>query len=694
MEKKTQVCWLQLSDLHIFYSTEWEIMLKSYEDLAKVFKPDFVVVTGDFCHKIHNRTYDDALKFLNKLAEIFSTPKNNFFFVPGNHDASSFKMRKEIITTIDAGIDDHPDIYLEYNKQLQKAFKEYNKFVENFYENALSEDDERVKNPSGVYCIPWQNKINIVTLNTALVSSGKPAGREIVDIQGLSQLEIQIDKSKPTLVLAHHSPNALVQSQRIQLERLLAMMNVRAYLCGDEHKLERQVANKFDIGNQIVGIICGKSVVEPKDVYSDVCIIGYTWKGNRTNVEVFKWLNRDSETPYQLIKSDTWYHHVDKPFSFKMMEGDPPAINVTEKIEDAWNKFLVVYKEEDRLINQKLGQKQVKNKSDNFEPFSSEKIMRSLVMIGIPFPAVAEITRMTIDMLTDLIPANISKWELDTKMIRLKVLEAIRSLDGAQWATDEIGSWCTKYIRRYGHNNRVVELCNIPGELNDGKAVNGANYKFIKEVFLPDLFQAICPSFDMNTISKTQIRSLADEIISFINGCDVYMIDYTILKQMVQEIVTKPPHPWIINDEQRKTIIAYDRHAVESNLEEIARCEANDLKIPHAVFVELLHHISAMMLDRYFSFCGCSDLDAFSILIQHFRKMIDYRFDTDNWDLRLDNKEIKRLSDDFSTHGVSISDYYSKLRAINPQKVSITDTRNYVAAIKDFATESLSIISH
>ena len=71
MENKKRIRWLQLSDLHIFYSTKWNIMIKSYEELAKVFSPDFIVVTGDFRHIKRNKSYDQALTFLNKLSEIF-----------------------------------------------------------------------------------------------------------------------------------------------------------------------------------------------------------------------------------------------------------------------------------------------------------------------------------------------------------------------------------------------------------------------------------------------------------------------------------------------------------------------------------------------------------------------------------------------------------------------------------------------
>ena len=690
MGKRDKICWLQLSDLHIFYSSEWDIMLRSYEELSEVFKPNFILVTGDFCHIIKNKSYDAALRFLNKLSEIFKLSKKDFFFVPGNHDARDFKHRYEIITTIKSKVETDPNVYKKY--QLLGAFKKYDKFVRNFYGDSLENDDPRYKAPSEVYLKVWEDKVNILALNTALISNGEEKRREIIDLQALGQIVSKIDKKKPTIVIAHHSPESLTNSHRTQLERFLSMINTRVYLCGDEHKLGRSVTNKFDINSQILGIICGKSAVDIQDNYSDVCVIGYTWEGNNVNVDVFKWYREHTDTPYQFIKSDKWHHHIDKPFSFKMADSNIPVPSITDRLEEVWDEFLTVFEYEDSIINQRLHLNKIKNKAGNLEQFKSEKIMRSLIMIGIPFPAVSEITKNAIDEILKMIISNEFSGELDTKTIRMTVLEAIRSLEDTKWSVDEVGNWCTKYIRRYGHNNRIIQICNIPKELNSGKSINDANYKFVKEVCIPDLFRSICPTLDIRQITSSQKSSIAEEIISFINGCDLYIIDYNILKAMVREIATKPPHPWLITRQQRDYIIEYDRSAVNSNLLEIAKHENDKTNIPYAIFIELLHHTSAMILDRYFNFLGCEDLDSFTLLSQYIKKMIDSRFDFTHWDLMLDNEEMKILTDDFVLNSISISDYYAKISAINPKSQKMSNDKYYVTLIKDFANESLRIL--
>ena len=698
MRENKPVRWLQLSDLHIYLSTEWNIMIDSYKELAKVFHPDFIVVTGDFCHLKHNKTYKDALSFLNALVKIFSVDKKDFFLVPGNHDTGSFPFRDEIITTIKTEIEDNPDVYLNYcspkcepTANLHNAFTKYNEFIRAFYEDSIS--DERVNAPSDVYSILWRNKLNIVSLNTALISNGNAERYEIVDVQRLSQLVDNIPKNLPTIVLAHNDIHALVKSHQLQLERLLTMINTRAYLCGDAHKISRTIANKYDINHQIPCIVCGKSASETGDHYSDVCVIGYTWEGNETKVEVYKWLNNTAETPYQFIRSDMWLHNIDKPYSFIMANDQSCNPGLTDRMKETWETFLLLFDEEDQLINEKLGENGFINKTGYPEKFSSTKIMASLIKIGIPFPAIAEITKNAIEII--LAWTNIKKEDetLSTKRVREIVLDAIKQLGGENWPTEKVGRWCTKYIHRYGHNNKIIQIFNIPNSLLCTEPVSDANYKFIKTVFLPDLFKSVTPALDINNITNSQKTKMADEVIAFINECDLYRIEYNTLKRMVHEIATQPPHPWLINNEQRNALIEYDSEAVKSNLQQIKICEDNNTDIPYTVIVELLHHTSSMMLDKYFSFCGCDDLDAFSILYQYFKKIIKARMSFGEWDKILSDAAYKRLYEDFQICKIDFMSYYEIISAITPNKAQKIDPGDFLALIKKFATVSLDIIN-
>lgn len=234
----SDISWLQLSDLHIFASTDWSIMQNEFEELAKVEKPKFIVMTGDFRHLGKNTSFDSALKFLEKLRITFHLDKKDMFLVPGNHDVNDYSARKEIIESIKSkmkkGIakgNASPDDYCEYmykdkvsydkQKDLRNGFIEYCEFVRKFYGSDVS--DERVTNPDGVLCINWRNKINIVLLNSALVSSEDRENLEVIDIYALSQIFSKTHTRKqrklPAIILSHHPFEELVEAQRERLKK-------------------------------------------------------------------------------------------------------------------------------------------------------------------------------------------------------------------------------------------------------------------------------------------------------------------------------------------------------------------------------------------------------------------------------------------------------------------------------------------
>ena len=307
--------WLQLSDLHIFESTDWNIMLDSYSKLAEVIKPDFLIITGDYRHKKHNTDYTFALKFLNKLVEIFKINKSDVFLVPGNHDVNDYHLRNEIITTINESINTNPDIYYNYmndnTTDLRNAFAEYHSFVKQFYGDEVN--DDRIKEPASVINVCWKNKLNIIILNTSLASQGKPE-KEIVDIRTLS--ELKINKQLPSIALAHHSIDSLTDSHKNKLITLLNNLGIRAYFCGDEHKLNKKSVDKHDITNSTFPVfVCGKSAIETTDKFSDLCVIEYKCEHDgKAYVQVYRYIESN------FIQANDFYYNINKRFDFLMYE--------------------------------------------------------------------------------------------------------------------------------------------------------------------------------------------------------------------------------------------------------------------------------------------------------------------------------------------------------------------------------------
>lgn len=327
---KDTFSWLQISDLHIFESTDWNLMLNSYKNLAKVIKPDFLVVTGDYRHKKYNTNYKHSLDFLNKLVEYFNLKKEDVFLVPGNHDVNGYNYRTEIITTIRSNINNKVDAYYDYitdkSKDLRNAFSEYCEFVRDFYCDEVN--DDRVHKPCDVFCIPWKNKINIVILNTALISNGETNEKGIVDIRAFST--IRTDKSLPTIVLAHHDIDSLVDSHKSRVESILNEIDAKVYLCGDEHKIKKNSISKNYVPNTTIPrIVCGKSAIEMEDTFSDLCAIEYKCENDgKAYVQVYRYNNSG------FIQSNDFYYDINKKFNFPMYD----TLDISIKIKHTKSK--------------------------------------------------------------------------------------------------------------------------------------------------------------------------------------------------------------------------------------------------------------------------------------------------------------------------------------------------------------------
>lgn len=347
-QKMNNITWVQLSDLHIFDSTDWDLMLEGYRKLSERIHPDFIVITGDYRHKKYeyNKDYSHTLEFLEEMVNIFKVKKEDVFLIPGNHDVEEYEFREESIRTIVEKIESDPDVYKKYlNKKLSldTAFESYEAFIRKFYGDEVT--DDRVNNPEKIICLPWRNMINIIMLNTALISDGNKEHGEIIDINALSK--ITINKEKPTIVLGHHDFESICESHRERMISIFEKLNVKAYLCGDAHKEEIKSIEKYDvISERVPCIICGKSAVQAGDDYSDVGIIEYNWEDDGfVYVRPYKWGKK-----YNFIKADDFIYDIDKDYRFFMSEeleiasGKESDIEKHAEVIDIERKNLVALK--------------------------------------------------------------------------------------------------------------------------------------------------------------------------------------------------------------------------------------------------------------------------------------------------------------------------------------------------------------
>ena len=336
--------WLHISDLHVFHEADTTLMLDDYRELAKIISPEFLVVTGDFRHKKYKTDFTLAKDYLELLTSIFGIDKKDIFFVPGNHDVNYYDGRTEAIS--DICLRSKEGNYNAYSKYLlSKGFSDYDNFVREFYDGT-DVTDSRITDPSGVHCITWNNLINILLVNTALISDGEEHG-QILDINVLTQCKINF--KLPSIMLGHHGIDSLYSCYSERVTGVIDRRKVSAYLHGDSHRYANHPISKISTPNSTIpSITCAKSAPQSGDSYSDIGVVYYEWtNGDNTYVQAYRW------TQNGFIEDSTYYYCVDKRYYFPM-----------------------IYNKDDILSRSQLLYKQIKNIMSDHNVFMAGKWLK------------------------------------------------------------------------------------------------------------------------------------------------------------------------------------------------------------------------------------------------------------------------------------------------------------------------------
>lgn len=316
------------------------------------------------------------------------------------------------------------------------------------------------------------------------------------------------------------------------------------------------------------------------------------------------------------------------------------------------------FKEIDKEINESLPQKVLVNKTNYNEAYQTNKIITSLLQLGIPIEATYEIAQATVNRIKEFILTNKDETvQLTTKDIRKMVSVSIQEMDIERFSYSNIENWNNLYIRRYGHNNKRVEIY-----YSDSDRIDSISYDYINSKLLKDIIYEITKGkIRYETISSRYRNDIATEILAFINRCDLYRINYDVLKSIIKEIAVQPPHPWFINNETRKEIMHYDAECLDTNIVKLEYSLDNNLDCSQSVKIEILHHASALILEKYNYFLGCYDLSSFFLL----KDLLNNVVNKEKWDLAISFSKLSHLLSDFSYSYIDIMDYIETVNQIN-----------------------------
>ncbi len=242
----SDIRWIHISDLHFgdqnYPASHFrEDFLEKLSELSRDKRFNFLFITGDIIHakdsKNHEKEcYNNAIEYINKIQKILNISKECICFVPGNHDARRSNERSETIANLKKNYDSVNGTFGDgiYSVQkasrvneLESAFQQYKEFYEKFKEE-----------PCDIWHrVEEHDQINILYLNTALFSNESKTdyGTLIVSIKDLQKALTKLNRSKPTIVLAHHGFSWFNPDEAAHIEEEFKRHNITLYLCGHIH---------------------------------------------------------------------------------------------------------------------------------------------------------------------------------------------------------------------------------------------------------------------------------------------------------------------------------------------------------------------------------------------------------------------------------------------------------------------------
>ena len=262
---------LHLSDIHMGHGaprTHWDqqIVLQAILDDLEAIAPqrvDLVYATGDLAFSGRADQYTSFRDWLETLIAAIQTRRENVFLVPGNHDLSRSVCKTgrngaylEALRRGDLHLDDVFDTS-DFRDITSARFAAYLELAAGYAPEcciATEWSAQRYVSTDGVLAAkpPGESSaLNIIGVNTALLSQGIDAKKLAIGLRPWRTLEIANSrKTALTFLLSHHPLENIAGTQWLRDEELSqgAQMTrlVHVALCGHVHKADLQRVSSAD----------------------------------------------------------------------------------------------------------------------------------------------------------------------------------------------------------------------------------------------------------------------------------------------------------------------------------------------------------------------------------------------------------------------------------------------------------------
>lgn len=286
---------LQLTDWHFEgRNSDNTRSIKEVENLKNI---DMLIITGDL--RQYGKEYKDTLEILREIVSSLGIEPKDVFMVPGNHDSDDFTDKARITKEIRDGIYGDKDCYKKYLDKLKEGFQDYKNFLKEFYGEELIEQGG-IENT----LLSWENRLNILCINTSLLCDSESEKQKIIDTNKLSNIPLK--NKLPVVAISHHNLEQLYQEYASTVKAVFKDLYVSCLISGDLH---RSQIKQIEINPNIIpNYICGKFLGETSDQWSRRNIAIYTIDFEKKEIvpSLYEWKD-DKYMPDVTFNKDPGY---------------------------------------------------------------------------------------------------------------------------------------------------------------------------------------------------------------------------------------------------------------------------------------------------------------------------------------------------------------------------------------------------
>lgn len=604
---------LHISDIHFNYRNFESVVLRNrllrYIDENNI-EVDAIIITGD-CVYQYGKT-EECENFIKNLRIKTRCKKCNVFICPGNHDVDRENKKRE-----------KKILEIRENKADITA-KVYDDLVANGYDRFSSfykESTGRKYKDFGVIERSIEDsKFRIISVNTCLLSQDdNDKGKLRVCCNKLES--VSNDKYNDdciNILIMHHGIEYFQEEEFLKFQHWLDDNYIDIVMCGHSHRggISVLTDTKFEIKQ----FVCGATMLDNYTIPSFL-VYDFNIKESSANIKLHTFSNDGwtmGNSHLRAFKNGEYKYKIyrlHKMTQKKELARNPKiskiVINHGSSMEKLNSAQIAFFDELDQKVFTYYGKKIMSSKYGNLEKFSTEKIICSLLNVGMPFEMTLKVVEIVVDTLVSLDYREKCFGELTTEQIRNEVYFTICRLSFENDNKIDIYEWAGKYARRYGHNSTILKIVDV-----DGKATP-ISMKYISDIVIKDMFYRVTGDNNCyNSLLRTEINKIARDIMEFLKECDAYYLDYEKMVAFLIEIASREPHPYIVIKERKEKILEYHSQKTQEHLQKLKDKEAE-----HITILETLYHSGALLVSIYSNVTGYLETSPITILHQSIAHM-------------------------------------------------------------------------